>query len=113
MNCSKKVIALLIASFGGLTAAVAQDTGGANPQDPPIPASVLSRDEVLADLQIWRESGAAALHRENEGGTDFTDPGVQVAVARYDTLRASSRYAMLVAKLAEERGQQLLIAGSR
>ncbi|MEO8279363.1 MAG: hypothetical protein ABI564_06690 [Ideonella sp.] len=112
MNCSK-IITLLIAPLCVLSAAVAQETGGPVPPDPAIPAPLLTRVEVLADLQIWRESGAAAIHRENEGGTDFTDPVVLAAEGRYQTMHASPGYAMLVSQIAEREGESLLIAGSR
>lgn len=112
MNCSK-IITLLIAPLCVLGAAVAQETGGPVPLDPAIPAPLLTRAEVLADLQIWRESGAAATHRENEGGTDFTDPVVLAAERRYQTMHASPHYAMLVSQIAEREGERLLIAGNR
>lgn len=112
MNCSK-IFTLLIAPLCIWTAAVAQDSGGANPLDPAIPAPVLTRAEVLADLQIWRDSGAAANHRENEGGTDFSDPVVVAAEGRYDTMRASPMFAALVSQFAEQDGQSVQIARNR
>lgn len=57
---------------------------------------------MLADLQVWRESGAAASHREHEGGTDFTDPVVIASEARYDALRVEPRFAVLMSRLADE-----------
>ncbi len=112
MNCFK-TITLLITPLCIWTAALAQDSGGVNPLDPPIPAPVLTRAEVIADLQIWRESGAAALHRQNEGGTDYFSPAVLESVARYNSMRASPSFAMRVAKIAQERGEKLLISSNR
>ena len=76
-------------------------------------AEYLLSAKVLADLQIWRDSGAAANHRENEGGTDFSDPVVVAAEGRYDTMRASPMFAALVSQFAEQDGQSVQIARNR
>ncbi|WP_077035969.1 DUF4148 domain-containing protein [Pelomonas sp. KK5] len=57
-------------------------------------APALTRAEVLADLDLYRESG---LSRLNDGPviSNFT-PEYQVALRRYRELRASPRYAELV-----------------
>ncbi len=112
MNCSK-IFTLLIAPLCLLSAAVAQETGGANPPDPAIPAPMLTRAQVVADTQIWRESGAAASHRENEGGTDFTDPFVLASEGRYDAMRTSPRFAMLISEISQQNGLGLQVVGNR
>jgi hypothetical protein len=50
---------------------------------------------VLADLQLWRESGLPALSRGQAGYDTFSVP-YQLAEARYRALRASPRCAELV-----------------
>jgi hypothetical protein len=71
----------------------------------PVAQSTKTRAEVLADLQIWRESGLAALEGNGDGKTSFVDPRWAAAHARYDQLRASPRYAALVQKFAGRHGQ--------
>jgi hypothetical protein len=68
--------------------------------------STLTRAEVLADLQIWRESGLAALSRGEAGYNVFT-LAYRQAQARYRALRASPRYAELVQRIAQERGENV------
>jgi hypothetical protein len=74
-------------------------------------ASVLTRAEVLADLQLWTESGLAALTR---GETyDAFSPAYRLAEARYRTLRSSPRYAELVQQIAERRGEVVASMAAR
>jgi hypothetical protein len=63
----------------------------------PNAASTKSRAEVLADLQLWREAGLSRYEGFGEGPNGY-DPGYQAALAKYAELRASPRYAELVAK---------------
>jgi hypothetical protein len=65
----------------------------------PAAVSTKTRAEVLADLQIWRESGLQQFEGFGEGPNGF-DPRYQAALAKYEELRASPRYAELVAKFA-------------
>jgi len=67
----------------------------------PVAKSTKSRAEVLADLQIWRESGLAALEGVGEGKYTQTDPQWYAAQARYEQLRSSPHYAELVQKFAD------------
>jgi len=60
----------------------------------------LSRAEVLADLQIYRESGLAEFDR-GEGASASELPGYQAAQARYAALRTGGRYIALVKELRE------------
>src|SRR5262245_40375208 len=55
----------------------------------PVAKSTKSRAEVLADLQLWRESGLADLEGFGEGKSNLTDSRWYAAHARYEQLRAS------------------------
>ena len=70
----------------------------------PNTVSTKSRAEVLADLQIWRESGLEALEGIGEGQNNYFDPRYRAAQAKYEELRASPRYAELVEKFSRQRG---------
>ena len=59
--------------------------------------STLSRSEVLADLQIYRESGLADLNRGE--ATDTSSPARARAQAKYAQLRGSPYYATLVQRI--------------
>jgi hypothetical protein len=59
--------------------------------------STLTRAEVGADLQLFRESGLADLHRGE--ATPFYSEEYRRAEARYAELRLSPRYAELVQRL--------------
>lgn len=74
--------------------------------DPREVTSALTRAEVLADLELWRESGMAELTRPGIGEDiyDFYSVRHRQANARYLALRASPRYAQLVRQIAEQRG---------
>ncbi len=58
----------------------------------------LSRAEVLADLQIYRESGLAAFDR-SEGDFSRSSPDYVAARARYEALKHGDRYQTLVMAL--------------
>jgi len=58
----------------------------------------LSRAEVLADLQIYRESGLAAFDR-SEGDFSRSSPDYLAARQRYDSLKHGDRYQTLVSSL--------------
>lgn len=104
-----KSLSLIVVPLCVCTAALAQDVGGASPADAPAPASSVSRAEVLADLQIWRESGMAEL-QAGESGPDVYSARYRSAEARYATMRAGPAFAALVGRIARERGEKLLIA---
>lgn len=65
--------------------------------------SNLTRAEVLADLQIYRESGLAEFDRGESH--DTTTAAYAGAQAKYAQLRASSHYATLVQHIAARRGE--------
>jgi len=82
------------------------------PQDPISPPSQLTRAEVLADLQIYRESGLAQAARIDEHlGGDSAE--VLAARQRYAQLRNSERYAALVAQIAQQTGEPVHHQGSK
>lgn len=68
---------------------------------------MLSRAEVLADTQIWRESGLAALDR-GEASYHVFSPNYELARARYMAMRSSPSFAVLVQTIAVERGERQL-----
>ena len=66
--------------------------------------SQLTRAEVLADLEIYQESGLAAAERV------YTETGLETATLRgarqrYAQLRQGHRYATLVAEIAQRTGE--------
>ena len=67
--------------------------------------STKSRAEVLADLEIWRESGLAALELTGDGKYNNTDPRYPAAQAKYEELRSSPRFAARVEQIARGRGK--------
>ena len=100
MNRSK-LLPLLIATLGACGAAVADD-GGSIPTYEGVP---LTRAEVLADLQVWRESGMAALEQKSsEAGPELYGADYRKAQARYFALRNSPMFASRVHQIALERG---------
>lgn len=58
----------------------------------------LTRAEVVADLQIYRESGLAAYDR-SEGDVQRSSAGYQQALARYKQLKRDGHYQHLVMAL--------------
>jgi hypothetical protein len=68
----------------------------------------LSRAEVLADIQIWRESGLAELQHADM--PDVYSAQYQRASAKYAALRKSPYFATLVQSIAAKRGE--VVAGA-
>ena len=71
----------------------------------PNAVSTKSRAEVLADLEIWRESGLAALEMIGDGKYGYSDERYQAAEAKYEQLRSSPKFAARVQQLAARRGK--------
>lgn|GEM_PF-5585563 len=69
----------------------------------------VSRAEVLADLEVYRQSGLAAL--DSRDAPDVYGADYQQAQARYKALRSSPTFAMAVARIAHERGDAVAAAG--
>ena len=103
MNVSKTLLALALAS-GVVQIAVAADA--AAPADVP-----LSRAEVIADFQVWRESGMEAISNGDEPA--IFHPAYAQVHARYLAMRESPAFAQLVRRIAERRGERLTIAAAR
>ncbi len=95
------VLATLLCA-GSTTLACAAD--GANTAAAP----PLTRAEVLADLQIWRESGLEAL-QEGEESAVYT-PRHDAALARYTALRTAPSFSVLVQRIAQQRGERVLMS---
>jgi len=72
--------------------------------------SQVSREEVLAELQIWRESGLADLER-GESGTDPHSEQYQHAAAKYTALRNAPEFADRVEQIARQRGSAVVVVG--
>ncbi len=106
MNTAKTLIASALVA---LTAVAAPAFAQSYSHLDPITQSQKSRAEVLADLQIYRESGLAAADR-NE---DFDlNPGQRAkAEARYAELKASPKYAALVQRFAAKEGKGAVTEG--
>ncbi|MDH0865099.1 DUF4148 domain-containing protein [Mitsuaria sp. GD03876] len=75
----------------------------------PITASQKSRAEVLADLEIYRESGLAAADRTEDFALNVGQRAK--AEARYAELKASPKYAALVQKFAAKEGKGAVTEG--
>jgi len=106
MNATKTLIAsALIALSAAAVPAFAQSYSHLDP----ITAGQKSRAEVLADLEIYRDSGLAAVDRTE----DFTLNASQraKAEARYAELKASPRYAALVQRFAAKEGKGAVTEG--
>jgi hypothetical protein len=69
----------------------------------------ISRAEVLADVEVWRESGAASAQGRGESA-DTETPAFRQAVARYHALRAAPEFAVRVERIARQRGESVVIA---
>lgn len=83
------------ALFAALTAVSGVALANDNPTTQPINTpSQVSRAEVLADLQIYRESGLAAVEQSETYGYDIQR--AEQARAKYAQLRRSPYFASLV-----------------
>jgi hypothetical protein len=100
LKISKLIVAGLCVGLAGAAAAADVDL-----LEPAPAASGLTRAEVIADLQVWRESGLANL--EHGDGAPFTSLQYEQARARYAQLRAAPRFAALVEQIAHARGESV------
>jgi hypothetical protein len=75
----------------------------------PITQSQKTRAEVLADLQIYRESGLAAVDRTEDFALNATQRSQ--AEARYAALKSSPKYAELVQRFAAKEGKGAVTEG--
>nr|WP_297524503.1 DUF4148 domain-containing protein [uncultured Roseateles sp.] len=92
---SKNILASVLFASAALVAgnAMANDNPHTQPVNTP---SAVSRAEVLADLEIYRESGLAAVEQSETYGYD--NARRDAAKAKYAELRSSPYYATLVKK---------------
>ena len=70
--------------------------------------STLAREEVLADLEIWRESGLSALE-SGEAGPDVLSTEYRRAAAKYAALRSSPQFDERVEQIARQRGKPVIV----
>jgi hypothetical protein len=104
MNALKLfLIPLAIASAAGVGMAQSVQAQDAVTEAP------LSRGEVLADMQIWRESGLADL-QTGESASDPTRAEYITTMARYHAMRASPEFAQRVARIERERAASRQLA---
>jgi hypothetical protein len=75
----------------------------------PVMSSV-TREEVLAELQIYRESGLDELER-GERGADVHSVAHQRATAKYAELRSSPEFGDRVEQIARQRGKPVIVVG--
>ena len=94
MNAKTLIASALIALSTAAVPAFAQSYSHLDP----ITQSQKSRAEVLADLQIYRESGLAAVDRTEDSSLELNQRAK--AQARYAELKASPKYAQLVQQFA-------------
>jgi hypothetical protein len=73
--------------------------------------STVSRAEVQADLQIYRESGLAQL--ENGENVPFATPAYEAAQAKYAELRSSPYYASLVQRFGGQGTERQNVAAAK
>ena len=85
------------------------DADGASPADAPVPMSTLTRAEVLADLECWRESGMAAF-TPGEADVDPLNARYVEAQAKYAALRSAPTFAQRVIRIARSRGEAVDVA---
>lgn len=88
------------------------DNDGASPADAPVPISALTRAEVLADLECWRESGMAAF-TPGEADVDSLSAPYAAALAKYEALRSAPTFAQRVMRIARARGEAVDVAVTR
>lgn len=89
MNAKTLFAATLLASLAGFASQAMAAEDIANTAARPV-----TRAEVLADLQVYRESGLAQAELPENAGMDSAR--VQQAKAKYAQLRSSAYYASLV-----------------
>jgi hypothetical protein len=101
MNVLKLMALIAVPLCIGSAAFAAENEGAAS----------LTRAEVIADLQIWQASGMAELHAGEE--LAWFKNGYNAAAGRYTAQRASPAFALLVKRIAQERGEVVTIAGAK
>lgn len=108
-----KQISILLALVFALGTATAAEQLNGQPADIDMPQPTwkapLSRAEVIADLQIYRRSGLAAL--EVSESPEIFSKAHDEARNRYLAMRNSAEFKQLVARIASDRGETQATAG--
>lgn len=108
MSVTKLIASILIPVFG-IGTAFADGAGGSSPSETIVPASGLSRAEVLAELKVWQDAGLAA-EQWGEAGPEVFAARYQQAEARYQAMRLAQAFAALVARIERARGERADLA---
>ncbi|SEL77028.1 hypothetical protein SAMN05216359_11667 [Roseateles sp. YR242] len=107
MTAKNIIASVLFASVAAVAGnAMANDNPHLQPVNTP---SQVSRAEVLADLQIYRESGLAAVEQSESYGYDVARR--EQAQAKYTQLRQSPYYATLVKRFGGDASKITAVAG--
>jgi hypothetical protein len=103
-----KTTSLLVATLCSayITAASAADADA-----PFVPTSLLTRAEVLADLEVWQLAGMPAFTR-GDADTDLNSAGYRAAQAKYQQMIDSPDFAQRVIRIARQRGERVDVAGN-
>lgn len=109
MNALKTKLALAAATMTMTMALAATGAARASETDDAVAAKPLTRAEVMADLQIWRESGLAYWQGLDDPSVCMMAPYVQ-AQARYERMRASPQFAVLVQQLGGPSAESVVAA---
>lgn len=105
---TKNIFASVV--FASVAAISGQAMANDNPHLQPVNTpSQVSRAEVLADLQIYRESGLQAVEQSETYGYDVARR--QQAQAKYAELRRSPYYATLVKRFGGDAAPATTVAG--
>ncbi|MBV8604930.1 MAG: DUF4148 domain-containing protein [Pelomonas sp.] len=102
-----KLHTLLLASALGLVAGSAMAQAMDDPQQAQF-GPKLTRAEVQADLEIYRESGLLDLDRGES--VDTESPRYQAALKRYNERRASTQYVALLHSFEAKNGEKVAAA---
>lgn len=99
----KTIIAIVAATLAAGTA-VAQSE---NNKDHDMPPHQVTRAEVIADLEIYIQSGLRDI--EMRDPPNLSDRNHQTARARYEELRRSPAFAARVQQIAQQRGEAVRV----
>jgi hypothetical protein len=112
MNNFNKASMLIAATLAVSVASAAPAQVQFNvPSNLPIAKSTLTRAEVTADLLVWRASGLSDLNA-GERVLDTNTPEYLRATARYNYMRASPQFAVLVDQI-HRGGSTSVVVASR
>ena len=81
----------------------------ARADDAAVPASPLTRAEVLADLEVWQLAGMPGLAR-GDADMDLHSAEYRAAHAKYQQMVESPDFAQRVIRIARKRGERVDVA---